>query len=228
MLCSSRFAASQSCSSPLPPYAPSRLPPLFSPSCRFLSTAPPPLPTVKQLDVLCAPHLSSLTSGLASIRGSGSPSPDLFSKLQVEPYGPGAGRVSLESVGQVLVEPNRVTVTCFDAAAAQGVRRGIEENAALGLSPVVNGGTVTMEVKKLTGERRKEFVKMAKEMGEKCKIRVRDSRRDLVEACKKAVKDGAVGKDDGKKREKDIDDKVKAVNKKVEDLIAAKEKEIMG
>ena len=183
---------------------------------------------MKQLDGLCSQHLTSLSTSLSTVRGSGAPSPDLFNALLVEPYGPGSGRVPLSSVGQVLVEGNRVTVSCFDPATAIGVKKGVEEQTALGLQPMVNGGTVSMEVKKLTGDRRKELVKIVKEMGEKCKIRVRDSRRDLVELCKKMVKDGDVGKDDGRKREKDIDDKVKDINKKIDDQVSKKEKEVMG
>ena len=99
-------------------------------------------------------------------------------------------------------------------------------DANLGFTPQNNGEQIRINVPPLTEERRKELVKKAKGEGENAKISIRNARKDGIDMLKKAQKDGMpedVVKDSEGVIQKDVD----AFNKKVEELLAAKEKEIM-
>lgn len=99
-------------------------------------------------------------------------------------------------------------------------------DANLGLTPSNNGETIRCTVPPLTEERRKELIKKAKAAGESSKIVVRNARRDAIEALKKAQKDGLA-----EDMEKDYEDRVQKATdswiKKVDELVAAKEKDIL-
>lgn len=99
-------------------------------------------------------------------------------------------------------------------------------DANLGFTPQNNGEQVRINVPPLTEERRKELVKKAKGEGENAKISIRNARRDGIEALKKAQKDG-MPEDVVKDSEGVIQKEVDACNKKVDEILAAKEKEIL-
>ena len=99
-------------------------------------------------------------------------------------------------------------------------------DANLGFTPQNNGEQIRINIPPLTEERRKELVKKAKGEGENAKISIRNARKDGIDMLKKAQKDGMpedVVKDSEGVIQKDVD----AFNKKVDELLAAKEKEIM-
>lgn len=99
-------------------------------------------------------------------------------------------------------------------------------DANLGLTPSNNGETIRCTVPPLTEERRKELIKKAKAAGESAKIVVRNARRDAIEALKKAQKEGLA-----EDMQKDYEDKVQKATdswvKRVDELVAAKEKDIL-
>ena len=98
--------------------------------------------------------------------------------------------------------------------------------ANVGMTPQNNGETIRCTVPPLTEERRKELIKKAKSAGENAKVVVRNARRDTMEALKKLIKEGLpedVEKDQETLTQKETD----AAVKKVDELIAAKEKEIL-
>lgn len=99
-------------------------------------------------------------------------------------------------------------------------------DANIGLTPQNNGECIRCNVPALTEERRKELIKKAKASGENAKVVVRNARRDAIEQLKKAQKEGLpedVEKDDEALVQKDTD----ATVKKIDEIIAAKEKEIL-
>jgi ribosome recycling factor len=97
----------------------------------------------------------------------------------------------------------------------------------LGITPENNGEIIRIGIPPLTEERRKALAKKSKEEAENAKISVRNARRDANEASKKAVKDGAP-EDDGKETEGAIQKVHDKYLKKIDEVLAAKEKEIMA
>ena len=98
--------------------------------------------------------------------------------------------------------------------------------ANLGFTPQNNGETIRINVPPLTEERRKELVKRAKNEGEAAKVSIRNIRRDQIEVIKKMQKDG-LPEDVAKDTEGLIQKETDNFSKKVDELLAAKEKEIM-
>ena len=101
------------------------------------------------------------------------------------------------------------------------------KKSELGLNPQVDGQLIRLPVPDLNEERRMEIKKLIKSMGEKCKISIRNIRREANDDLKKLVKDKEISEDDEKKNEKTVqaftDEHIKTIDQKVE----AKEKEIM-
>jgi len=101
------------------------------------------------------------------------------------------------------------------------------KKSELGLNPQIDGQLIRLPVPDLNEERRMEIKKLIKAMGEKCKISIRNIRREANDDLKNLVKDKEISEDDEKKNEKTVqtftDEHIKAIDQKVE----AKEKEIM-
>jgi len=98
--------------------------------------------------------------------------------------------------------------------------------ANLGLTPMNDGEFVRISIPPLTEERRIDLAKQSKGLGEEAKIALRNERHKMIDFIKKEVKDG-YPEDAGKKREEEVEALVKDYTKKIEELLAAKEKEIM-
>ena len=99
-------------------------------------------------------------------------------------------------------------------------------DANLGVTPQNNGESIRCTIPALTEERRKELIKKAKAAGENAKVSVRNARRDAIEQLKKANKDG-MPEDLQKEYEQLVQKETDAFSKKVEELVAAKEKDMM-
>ena len=96
----------------------------------------------------------------------------------------------------------------------------------VGITPENNGEVIRLGIPPLTEDRRKSLVKQARAEGEECKITIRNARRDAIDALKKSVKEGLA-----EDMEKDAEAEVQKVHdkyiKRVDEIVAAKEKEIM-
>ena len=99
-------------------------------------------------------------------------------------------------------------------------------DANLGLTPSNNGESIRCTVPALTEDRRKELIKKAKAAAENAKVSVRNARRDAIEQLKKANKEG-MPEDLQKEYEQLVQKEPAAFSKKVDELVSAKEKEIM-
>lgn len=100
-------------------------------------------------------------------------------------------------------------------------------DANLGLTPQNNGEVIRCTVPALTEERRKELIKKARAAGENAKIVVRNTRRDIVEALKKAQKNEGVSEDEEKEAEDEVQKTTDRNIKRIDEIVAAKEKDIM-
>ena len=93
--------------------------------------------------------------------------------------------------------------------------------------PAVDGKLIRLPIPELTGERRRDMVKMLKGMAEDGRVRIRAVRRDGMEALKKAEKDGSITEDDLRKGEEDIQELTDKYVKEIDVHMAKKEVEIM-
>ena len=123
-------------------------------------------------------------------------------------------------------EPRMINIQVWDANNVSLVDSAIKKSE-LGLNPQIDGQLIRLPVPDLNEERRTEIKKLIKSMGEKCKISIRNIRREANDDLKSLVKDKAISEDDEKINEKLVqtftDEHIKTIDIKVE----AKEKEIM-
>ena len=166
--------------------------------------------------------IDHLKSELTKIR-AGKASPAMLSGIQVEYYG---NATPLNQVANVSTPDSKtLAIQPWEKSLLGPIEQAIFA-ANLGLTPMNDGEFVRITIPALTEERRKNLAKQSKSLGEEAKIALRNERHKMIDFVKKEVKDG-YPEDAGKKREGEIDQMVKNFYKKVEELLDAKEKEIM-
>ena len=101
------------------------------------------------------------------------------------------------------------------------------KKSELGLNPQIDGQLIRLPIPDLSEERRNEMKKMIKSMGEKCKISIRNIRREANDDSKNLLKKKEISEDDEKKHEKEIQDLTDNHIKLIDEKVTAKEKEIM-
>ena len=153
---------------------------------------------------------------------AGKASPTMLDSVRVEVYGT---NMTMNQVASVAApEPRLLLVTPFDKANAKAIEKAIRE-ANLGLDPAQQGGIIRVPLPSMNQERRKELVKVVHKYAEDGKIAIRHARthgRDLLK------KMSGVSEDDIKHAEKDLQKLHDDFIHKVDDLIKAKEAEIMS
>ena len=154
---------------------------------------------------------------------AGKANPMVFNNVMVDYYGnptpiPQVASVTTPDAKTLLIQP-------WEKKLIPTIEKAIMD-ANLGFTPANNGETIRINIPALTEERRKELVKQAKTEGETAKVSVRNARRDVIDAHKKFQKDG-LPEDVCKDAEAVIQKETDAFNKKIDEIIAAKEKEIM-
>ena len=155
---------------------------------------------------------------------TGRASASLLEPVQVEAYG---NRMPLAQVGTVSVpEPRLLIVQVWDKGNVKATEKAIRE-AGLGLNPQTEGQTIRVPVPDLSEERRKELTKVAAKYAEQARVSVRNVRRDGLDLLKKQEKDSAITQDQHRKLDKDIQGLTDATIKRVDDLLAQKDKEIL-
>jgi ribosome recycling factor len=167
--------------------------------------------------------LEALRKEFAGLR-TGRASANLLEPVQVTAYG---SQMPLNQVGTVNVpEPRMITVQVWDRGLISAVEKGIRD-AGLGLNPASDGTLVRVPIPELSQERRQELTKVAHKYAEQARVAVRNVRRDGMDFLKKLEKDGKIAQDEhhglGDQMQKLTDEHVK----KVDDTLAAKEKEIL-
>ena len=162
---------------------------------------------------------------LASVR-TGKASPALVENIDIHIQSYGTS-MRLKQLAMITVpEPRLLVVTPFDVSNAFDIERGLKESR-LGIQPMRDGKVIRLPIPELTGERRKDLVKMVKGMAEDARIRVRGQRRDALEALKKAEKAGAITEDDLARTEKEIQKLTDKMVAEIDSHAEKKDKEIM-
>ena len=163
-----------------------------------------------------------LEEALAHIR-AGKASTRLLDGIRVDSYG---SIVPLNNVAAISTPDARsIAIKPWDKSMFRVIEKAIMDSD-LGITPENNGEIIRLGIPPLTEERRKQLAKQCKQEAETAKVSVRNARRDGVDKLKKAVKDGMAEDEqkDGEAKLQKLHDKY---IKKVEDLFANKEKEIM-
>ncbi|MDA0712368.1 MAG: ribosome recycling factor [bacterium] len=164
-----------------------------------------------------------LKKQLASIR-TGRANISLLDGVKVDFYG---AMSPISQVANMLVlDPSMLAVKPWDKSMLKPIEKAIME-ANLGLMPVVDGDMVRLPIPPLTEERRREFVKQAKQKCEDAKIAVRNVRRDSNEMLKESTKEGTITEDDEKRGLKDIQTLTDQIISDLDKHFAHKEIEIM-
>ena len=157
---------------------------------------------------------------LSGIR-SGKATTSLLDLVRVEAYGT---MVPLNQVGMISApEPRLLTVQPFDKGLTQAIEKAIRDSD-LGLNPASQGGVIRVPIPALNEERRKELVKLMHKLAEEGKVAVRHSRGDAIAKIKKLEK---ISEDDKVRAEKDVQKFTDEHIKQIDQMIAAKEAEIM-
>jgi ribosome recycling factor len=123
-------------------------------------------------------------------------------------------------------EPRMLTVQVWDRGMTTAVEKAIRD-ANLGVNPQAEGQVIRVRMPELTEDRRKDLVKVAHKYAEQAKIAVRNVRRDGMESLKKLEKDHKISQDDHKRGTDEIQKTTDGHIKKIDELLAAKEKEVM-
>ena len=155
---------------------------------------------------------------------TGRASAHLLDQIKVMAYG---STMPLNQVGTVNVpEPRMITVQVWDRSQVREVEKAIRD-AGLGLNPASDGQLVRVPIPELSQERRTELTKIAHKYAEQARVAVRNVRRDGMEFLKKQEKDGKISEDEHRKLHDEVQKLTDGHVKKVDDTLAAKEKEIM-
>ena len=154
-----------------------------------------------------------LDESLAHIR-AGKANPKILDAIRVDYYGSAAP-----------IDARTITITPWEKSMFKEIEKAII-NSDLGITPENNGEIIRISIPPLTEERRRSLVKQSKAEAENAKVSVRNARRDAIEGLKKAVKQGM-----SEDVEKDTEVSVQKLHdkylKKIDELFAAKEKEIL-
>ena len=161
--------------------------------------------------------------GLSSLR-TGRANASMLDLVKVDVYGQ---QMPINQVGSITTpEPRMINIQVWDSNNVPLVDAAIKKSD-LGLNPQIDGQLIRLPVPELNEERRTELKKLIKSIGEKCKVSIRNIRREANEELKKILKAKEIGEDEEKSSEKNIqtitDDHIKVVDEKV----SLKEKEIM-
>jgi ribosome recycling factor len=147
----------------------------------------------------------------------------LVSDVLVDAYGT---KSPLKQVANITVtDPRSLAIQPWDKGNLVQIESALRE-ANLGFGVVNSGDAIRINIPELTEERRNEFVKMVKAKAEEAKISIRNIRRDVWESVKKDKTNGDITEDDMYRNEEEINQYVEAHNKKIDDTISAKEKEL--
>ncbi|WP_031491353.1 ribosome recycling factor [Succinivibrio dextrinosolvens] len=167
--------------------------------------------------------IESLDVRLSKIR-TGRAQPALLDGIMVDYYG---SQTPLRQVAQINVEDARtLKLSVFDRNAIKAVEKAIQQSE-LGLNPVVAGVEIRVPLPPLTEERRKELVKIVKNEVEQSKVEIRNIRRDANAEVKDLQKNKEISEDEQRSAEEKIQKQTDASIKKADDLLAAKQKELM-
>ncbi len=169
----------------------------------------------KTIDVF-SKELGSLRTGRANA--------SMLDLVKVDVYGQ---KMPINQLGTITTpEPRMINIQVWDLNNVNLIDSSIKKSE-LGLNPQIDGQLIRLPIPDLSEERRNEMKKMVKMMGEKCKVSIRNIRREANDNLKNLLKKKEISEDDEKKNEKEIQVLTDKHIKLIDDKVSSKEKEIM-
>ena len=160
---------------------------------------------------------------LGSLR-TGRANASMLDLIKVDVYGQ---KMPINQLATITTpEARTINIQVWDTNNIELIDSAIKKSE-LGLNPQIDGQLIRLPVPDLSEERRSEIKKIIKAMGEKCKVSIRNIRREANDELKKLLKDKEISEDEVKKKEKIIQDYTDSQIKVIDDRVAAKENEIM-
>ena len=167
--------------------------------------------------------ITSFKKDISTLR-TGRANASMLDNIKPEVYGQ---QMPLNQLATVSVpEARLISIQVWDKANVNIVDSSIKKSD-LGVNPQIDGQTVRIRIPDLTEERRKELIKILKNMGEKSKVSIRNIRRDANEDVKKLLKEKKIGEDENKTLEKNIQKITDNNIANIDSIIQDKEKEII-
>lgn len=149
----------------------------------------------------------------------------MLDKVRVDYYGT---PTPINQMAAIAVSEGRIlTITPWDKSSLHSIEKAIADSD-VGIAPSNDGSVIRLTVPQLTEERRKELAKKASKASETFKVRIRNERRDSNDKIKKLEKAGELTEDDAKKATEEVQKLTDKYIKKIEELTAEKEKDIMA
>ncbi len=169
----------------------------------------------KTLEVF-SKELSSLRTGRANA--------SMLDLVRVDVYGQ---KMPINQLGTITTpEARTINIQVWDLNNVTLIDSAIKKSE-LGLNPQIDGQLIRLPIPDLSEERRNEIKKMIKSMGEKCKVSIRNIRREANDELKRLLKSKEISEDDEKKYEKNVQSLTDEHIKKIDEKVISKEKEIM-
>ncbi|MBC8300255.1 MAG: ribosome recycling factor [Pelagibacterales bacterium] len=160
---------------------------------------------------------------LTSLR-TGRANSNMLDLIKVDVYGQ---KMPINQLGSITTpEPRTINIQVWDLNNVTLVDSAIKKSE-LGLNPQIDGQLIRLPIPDLSEERRNEIKKMIKSMGEKCKVSIRNIRREANDELKILLKTKDIGEDEEKKFEKIVQNYTDNHIKKIDEKVETKEKEIM-
>ena len=161
-------------------------------------------------------EISTLRTGRANI--------NMLDTIKVDVYGQ---LMPIEQLGTVSVpEARLISIQVWDKSNINLIESAIQKSE-LGINPQIDGQIIRLRIPDLTEDRRKDLIKILKNMGEKSKISIRNIRREANEDLKKKLKEKKISEDQNKLFEKNIQKLTDANIENIENILTSKEKEII-
>ena len=168
--------------------------------------------------------IASFETTLSTVRASQA-NPGVLARVNFDYYG---SPTPLNSMADIRVADARtLVITPYDATTLKAREKAIQ-TSDIGINPMNDGKVIRLSFPQLTEERRREIKKQVQKYAEEAKVAIRNIRRDAYEDAKKQKKDGILTEDEQKAAEKSIQDITDKNIKKIEEIQAKKEKEIMA
>lgn len=177
----------------------------------------------KELQDSAAKAADALKRDLSKLR-TGRAHASMLDGIRVEYYGQSTPIGQLATVS--VPEPRMLAVKPWDKSQVQAVDKAIRESD-LGLNPQVDGEVIRVPVPPLSEERRKDLVKIAKKNGEETKVAVRKARHDALDMLAEMKQSGDASEDEVDRAKKKVEEIVGQSGHLIDELVAAKEKEIL-
>lgn len=177
----------------------------------------------KEYELKMTKSVASYRDNLSTIR-AGRANPDVLKRIEVDYYG---SPTAISSIAEIKVTDARtITITAWDKSAMKGIEKAIL-TSDLGINPQNDGTCIRLTFPPMTEERRKELSKQVSKMGEEAKVAIRNIRRDANDKTKLMKKNSEMTEDEVKTSDKAIQDLTDKYVKEIDNVTAAKTKEIM-